>query len=209
MRFKKYLKEALTLSQAREFKYAIMAKKYKTYLNKIFKGKDRLYIPFESNVSSVRPIPSIKKYVETQGYDIIDYGKGLAKRKDSDKKNLIKIGKILKNEPELLKQFSTDKNRTAAKKKSMMIVVSRHPYDIAGMSTGRGWTSCMRLGDGQFRSYVHTDVKNGTLVAYVIDASKSPSSSFVLPHLIKKPFFILIKFMGQMLVDLKKELSNG
>ena len=56
------------------------------------------------------------------------------------------------------------------------IVISRHPYDVAGMSTGRGWKSCMRLPDlndpsdsgGSNVGYVKCDVKQGSFIAYLI-----------------------------------------
>jgi len=49
MRFIKYLQEALTLKQVKEIKPAILSKKYKTYLNKVFKGEDRIYLDFDAN----------------------------------------------------------------------------------------------------------------------------------------------------------------
>lgn len=51
------------------------------------------------------------------------------------------------------------------------ICISRHPYDIAGMSTGRGWTSCMNLKDGKFNQYVESSLMNGVLIAYLIKDS--------------------------------------
>jgi hypothetical protein len=54
------------------------------------------------------------------------------------------------------------------KTKSFYIVFSKHRYDVAGMSTGRGWTSCMNLYTGINSNYVQHDVKAGTLVAYLV-----------------------------------------
>lgn len=54
------------------------------------------------------------------------------------------------------------------KVKSFYIVFSKHQYDVAGMSTGRGWTSCMNLYTGINAQYVQHDVKAGTLVAYLV-----------------------------------------
>ena len=54
------------------------------------------------------------------------------------------------------------------KVKSFYIVFSKHRYDVAGMSTGRGWTSCMNLYSGINAHYVQHDVKAGTLVAYLV-----------------------------------------
>jgi len=49
----------------------------------------------------------------------------------------------------------------------LVIVVSRHPYDIAGMSTNRGWRSCMEINNGQFREYVSSSITAGVLAAYL------------------------------------------
>lgn len=52
-------------------------------------------------------------------------------------------------------------------KGDLVIVLSRHPYDIAGMSTGRGWTSCMNLFTGMYKEYVDSSIKAGVLIAYL------------------------------------------
>lgn len=54
------------------------------------------------------------------------------------------------------------------KVKSFYIVFSKHRYDVAGMSTGRGWTSCMNVYDGINSQYVQYDVEAGTMVAYLV-----------------------------------------
>ena len=48
------------------------------------------------------------------------------------------------------------------------IVFSKHSYDIAGMSTDRGWTSCMNIYKGSNKRYIQYDIKEGTIVAYLI-----------------------------------------
>ena len=54
------------------------------------------------------------------------------------------------------------------KPKSYYIVFSKHAYDVAGQSTNRGWTSCMNLYTGSNKRYVQWDIKNGTMVAYLV-----------------------------------------
>lgn len=54
------------------------------------------------------------------------------------------------------------------KTKSFYIVFSKHKYDVAGMSSGRGWTSCMNVYDGINKRYVQYDVSEGTMVAYLV-----------------------------------------
>jgi hypothetical protein len=50
----------------------------------------------------------------------------------------------------------------------LYIVFSKHSYDVAGMSTDRGWTSCMNIYKGSNKHYIQYDIKEGTIVAYLI-----------------------------------------
>lgn len=86
------------------------------------------------------------------------------------KERMMKIGKWIADNKELLNAYSADpskltKNIEGAKK---LICISDHAYDIAGMSTGRKWTSCMNIINGCNREYVMKDIEYGTLVAYLI-----------------------------------------
>ena len=66
---------------------------------------------------------------------------------------------------------------TDSKGVNLSIVISRDPYDIAGMSTDRRWSSCMRLPNdddpddygGQCFGHLQDDIRLGTLVAYLIE----------------------------------------
>lgn len=67
---------------------------------------------------------------------------------------------------------STDEAKEAKNpkaKKKYYIVFSKHAYDVAGMSTNRGWTSCMNLYGGSNSHYVQSDVVAGTMVAYLVN----------------------------------------
>jgi hypothetical protein len=138
--------------------------------------------------------------------DYID-GKAVKFKVDSDgkyiydDKNPVKIGKLLQKYEEdgeievterkdgkkttktvvgkpLLHEFKNDPIR--ASNGEFLIVISRHPYDVAGSSTDRSWTSCMDLGlkrinypknkknEGVNRRFVSADITEGTLVAYVV-----------------------------------------
>jgi hypothetical protein len=96
---------------------------------------------------------SYKKYFPNEDEDNVDNGKEF----------------ILHT---LLKQFNEDPSRvtTRTQTKPKMVVVSRAKYDVVGMSTDRGWSSCMSLNASNGRTYVHCDVTEGTLIAYEIDA---------------------------------------
>lgn len=82
-------------------------------------------------------------------------------------------------------------NKNVEDKNSLLICISRHPYDIAGMSTDRNWTSCMNLRntEGDSRETEHNKeifnaVKEGSLVAYLIKKDdkniKNPLSRILL-----------------------------
>jgi len=152
---------ALKPSEFRPFKDAILKKEYKKYLNHIFKDHDRLYIPFET--FEIEVPTSIETFLNDNNYSVEDYKEGLAKNKNG---RLIKIGKLLKDHERLLKTFNESRSSV---KQELAIVISRHPYDLAGMASGRHWenTSCMGLTKGN-SEYIYRDIENGTLVAYVI-----------------------------------------
>ena len=62
--------------------------------------------------------------------------------------------------------FANDPIRAA--KKDVRLVVTRSKEGVAGMSTGKGWRSCMNLDDGCNRHFVPKDVEHGTLTAYLV-----------------------------------------
>lgn len=62
--------------------------------------------------------------------------------------------------------FASDPIRAA--KKDVKLVVTRSKEGVAGMSTGKGWQSCMNLDNGCNRHYVPHDVEQGTLTAYLV-----------------------------------------
>jgi hypothetical protein len=65
------------------------------------------------------------------------------------------------------KQENREMRTKANQYDQLMVVISRHPYDIASMSTGRAWKSCMNLYTGVAKEYVPEDIIHGTLIAYV------------------------------------------
>jgi len=155
---------------------------------------------------------NIQQLLSTQGYDVrnfSDYIKGVAfqiKNGYPDVKNPQRIGKLLHRfEPEgtvkvrdretgafksipgkpLLHEFKQDPIQSLkVGEKTYLVVISRHPYDVAGMSTDRNWTSCMDLGfqteykgkrtpyTGSMSTYIAADVEHGTLVAYLVSAEE-------------------------------------
>lgn len=108
---------------------------------------------------------------------------------------------------DLLKSFKNDPLRSTKKSNKYKVVISRHPYDIAGMSTDRHWHSCMNLGykgihysngnPGVNKQYVQNDISEGSIIAYLISptdvhengkpAIKRPLSRILMkPHINEK-----------------------
>lgn len=126
-----------------------------------------------------------KTYSIESGKDYLD---GLATDSRGQK---VGIGKLLNMTVEKLKKkgdeqslkfvqtfeynkrlFQEDEQRNAAisgKNKKRYIVISKANYDIAGMTTGRSWSSCMALTSGNGQKFIHCDIKEGTLIAYLIN----------------------------------------
>jgi hypothetical protein len=142
----------------------------------------RVYLPLAASKEQVVNVPpEIQAALTDKGYEVQDYKAGLAKEKDG--KRVMKIGKLLP--PALQQTFANDKSRQA--QDEYVVVISRHPYDVAGMSTNRGWTSCMNLKSGIHKKYVKADIKQGTVVAYLVKTSDLDIKSAV-GRIAIKPF---------------------
>jgi hypothetical protein len=172
MRAREFIVEALTPEQTAKL-FKALGEKYDANIHdNVFKGKSRIYIPLEGSTGADIPQQSVtqsevQKAVQSVGYKIDDYKAGIASKAD-DPNRKIKIGKLIKDQ-KLLQQFANDKSRAAAKQQNLAVAISRDPVDIGGMSTDRGWTSCMDLDGGVNRRYVPTEIKNGTIIAYLIN----------------------------------------
>jgi hypothetical protein len=105
---------------------------------------------------------------------IIDYNKGLCTDKEGRQ---MRIGKLLNKlgEEKLLQTYNKSKENTLKNVSDLQVVISRHPYDIIGMSTDRGWTTCHDLNDkrydGKHLHNITRSLRRGTLAAYVIRKS--------------------------------------
>jgi hypothetical protein len=79
---------------------------------------------------------------------------------------------------ELLKEI--DKTNNANDEvTSGYVVISRHPYDIAGQSTDRQWNSCQNImkdntyEEDEYNKYVLSTITMGGLVAYLVESKDS------------------------------------
>lgn len=125
--------------------------------------KDRIVIPLNHD-------DPVKDHLETNGF-AVDRSKGVA----IDKHNrALSIGKALsktKAHPDLMLRHNRDTARKVDYSGgigSHEIVISRHPHDIAGASTGRSWNSCMNMDGGEFHDHLRDDVEHGSHIAYLV-----------------------------------------
>jgi hypothetical protein len=138
-------------------------------------GQDRITIPLEHHDAApeIRPHPEVEKHLNAHGYHIHDYKAGLAlepSKPGQTKRRAVKIGAALERtgaEKNVKDAFINDPQRRAAKKTGLQVVISRHPHDVAGMSTNQGWTSCMNMEDGSNAHYLQRDIEHGTHVAFL------------------------------------------
>lgn len=168
-------------------------RKYYGYWNKSFyddwfgAGTYRIYLDAENGrelidnnvVSSVNTTyDKVISLLAKNGYDIENWESGLAKRIGTSK-NFTKIGKLLqKFDIELKKEYDLAKDSSSKllgkSEDKLLIVISRHPYDIAGMSTDREWKSCMEIDKqtGMEFETISNDIidyiEDNALIAYLI-----------------------------------------
>lgn len=166
------LNEAISLSQAKPYIKEFVRDRYVEIFNKYKKSWQktnyRIFIPFTGTQISTEDIEipyEIKSFLNSKNIKIDDYIKGYG---IDDKGRKIKLGKVLQDNPNILQKFVNDEQRKAGKNTDFYAVISRHPYDIAGMSTGRGFESCLNIEHGCNAHKVIEDVREGTLVAYCI-----------------------------------------
>jgi hypothetical protein len=156
--------------------------KLKSQADSTNRNGDRLF--FEISASPLED--KLHRYLKANNYEIVDYKGGLV-RKMGDKNN-VKIVKVLsilgKNDPtasklqrnyELLKSVDKLNDYDSAKSESAVaedyiMVISKSPYDLGGMTTDRKWDfSCMNLRGGVNKHFVPIDIKLGTLVSFLVN----------------------------------------
>lgn len=159
--------------------------------DKVFGDSDRIIIPYQGtnddgkiNSTTYGHLTHytsnthhVMQALSSKGYVVNDYESGLASHISTPDRHM-KIGKILekegianhltnktnkKGERQTLKQlYDADPVRGAGNNQKQ-IVISRNRYDVAGMSTDRGWSSCMSMDGGCNKHYLQHDMKHGTL----------------------------------------------
>jgi hypothetical protein len=153
---------------------------------------DRISIPLVHHESAeIEPHPDVAEHLSKNNIKIKSYKAGLIEDPKYPNRS-IKLGKYLQqtNAPQnVIDSFNNDPNRRAAKQvqKGLHVVISRHPHDVAGMSTDQGWTSCMDLDGGVNSHYMKNEIKNGTHVAYLC-RSEDPEAKTPLARIALKPY---------------------
>jgi hypothetical protein len=154
----------------------------------------------------------IKMLLRKYDYNILDFNNNealrISKTEKGNKVQPIKITKALANisrlkdkdgniiEPnakDFVDIFADGKSREGkamTKKLGLIVIFARHPYDIAGMSYGRTWRSCMHLVDGELREFVKKDIKFGTIAVYLTKANDVTLSN-PLARVLVKPYINL------------------
>ena len=147
-------------------------------------------IPVKLNQDDAEPSYPVRSFLEEKGYHIKNtesYRKGLAHREITTgdpergiplrtKFQAVKIGSILEQHrapDHVLHAYQHDPVRVGAGTSDFDLVISHHPHDVYGMSTGRGWTSCaqMRKGEGSggiAAQHMSDEINNHTHVAYLV-----------------------------------------
>jgi len=155
-------------------------------------GQNRLYIPFAPSQNKSTDDMELMGILEESGCPCndTDYQEGYCWY---NKKQKVKIGKFLdkirfeqikklpsefnnqdgkiiieKIYQKRLNIFMTSRFRVLKKQSDLIVAISQDPMDIARMSSGRGWTSCMRLGTGGHYEDVFCEIAAGSLIAYLI-----------------------------------------
>lgn len=151
-------------------------------------GHKVIRIPINLNQDNPDPSHTVKNFIEDKGYlikDISSYRQGIVHKnvvtgnpeKGIPYKNKLvphKIGSVLEKHGapfDVTHAYQHDPVRVGTGKKEYDLVISNHPHDVYGMSTGRGWTSCadMENPNGHAAKHMQDEINNHTHVAYLVD----------------------------------------
>jgi hypothetical protein len=136
------------------------------------KRSNRVYYDLEVSEILDYQIPQdVKDFLAWFQYPIDNSVLGTCIDKDGRK---IKIGRLLAKlgKSDLLRSWERSRSGQLKNLSNLRVVISRHPYDVMGASTGRGWTTCFNLQDktydGRYTYQLKSIIKQGALVAYLI-----------------------------------------
>lgn len=151
-------------------------------------GHKVIRIPVSLNQDNAEPSHTVKNFLEEKGFHIRDaasYRSGIVHKsvvtgnpeKGIPYRNKLvahKIGSVLEKHDaphHVMQAFQHDPVRVGAGKTDYDIVITNHPHDVYGMSTGRGWTSCADMEEpkGYAAQKMKDEINNHTHVAYLVN----------------------------------------
>lgn len=140
--------------------------------------EQRTYFPLQTKQLPVLETPKeFLQILDKADYYCPDFrSKYVFRKSDKLKQKPVKlmnvIQKELKNNPTKLKELKKkfDQRLSTSRKENItcMICITHNPYDVAGMSTDRNWTSCMNLDGGAYKQTALKQVQYGGMCAYLI-----------------------------------------
>jgi hypothetical protein len=147
---------------------------YRTYLR--LTGSRLTLIPglvaAESQTAAIDPV--VLSHIP-DGWQVVNPITGMAIEQATGR--LMTLGKLLtrqKVDPKILSRFVNEPSRVNTVEQltngQRTIVLSRHPYDILGISFDRGWSSCMRAGAERLNQQSLIGlIRHGSIVCYLLD----------------------------------------
>lgn len=105
----------------------------------------------------------------------------------------VSIPKYLKlmDQMDLLKKYEKDRGGYI-KSQDCYIVISRHPYDIIGMSTDRGWKTCLNIRSDEniygskYVNIIEDLLNDGSIISYLVKVDdkeiKNPISRILIEN---------------------------
>jgi hypothetical protein len=158
-------------------------------------------VPVSFTEQSSVPHPDVVQFLKDKGYktSTSSYKDGLVHTMTTvgdpergipmrEKEVAHKIGGVLEKHgapSEIKDAYTNDSFRTGAKTKDYDIVLTGHPNDIYGGSTGRGWTSCAQMRKGE-KSYdgiaaksMTGEINNHTHMTYLVPRGGSVDKTAV------------------------------
>lgn len=140
-----------------------------SFSDHVFKGKDRLTVPF-NKYSEPDMHPDIRTMLHKIGYAVKDNKAYDMYDRQIKPSRAISNSKLPKQEKTYAEQIFQGQVKPS---KNLRITYTRNPLDVAGMSSGKEWTSCLHLKkdaadiDGAYSDYVPNELLHGTHVAYL------------------------------------------
>lgn len=228
------LTEALTLGKAKQYtsikRNPEIIKRMDSIISGISKLKNakvsrnghRVYVPAKRVVTTKDTKNTAYKMVtgilSRRGYKVVDYIKNKA---EDEYGRVTKITKLLSKHDEdgVLQMYNNDESRKSSNRveSNYYFAFSTHQYDIAGASTDRDWTSCMNLYTGGMGKYIRHDIKQGTIVCYLISDDdfniEDPiARAFIKPYVsiedINEVYYHPDKFYGNSPSGMYSELKS-